>query len=358
MAVDGLVIAGTAGGEEGVRGFLAGFDQATGQEVWRFWTVPKRGEPGSETWIGDAIEHPGGVTWQIGSYDAESDLLYWGTGNPGPDFNGDQRLGNNLYTSSIIALEAKTGKLKWYFQLTPHNVWDWDAQQPQVLVDTDWQGQPRKLLIQGARNGFFYVFDRITGKLLLAKPFVKKLTWARGIGEDGRPLVNSNQEPTPEGNKICPSSHGAANWYSTSFVPATGLYYLQTLEQCNIFTKRPAEWQAGRGYGGGTSSIAPGESGQKVLRAIDIKTGNVTWELPEPGPGSQRGGTLATASGLLFFPDDSDGFMAVDAAHGRPLWRYQANYVWRASPMTYMFDGKQYIAIASGPNIISFGLVE
>jgi alcohol dehydrogenase (cytochrome c) len=213
-------------------------------------------------------------------------------------------------------------------------------------------------VIQAARNGFFYVFDRTNGKLLLTKPFVQKLTWARGIGEDGRPLINPNQEPTPEGTKICPAAHGAANWYSTSFDPATGFYYLQTLEQCNIFIKRPVQWQAGRGYLGGSSSLVPGESGQKILRAIDIKTGNIAWELPQTGPGTSRGGTLATATGLVFFADDGDGFTAVDSLRGSPLWRYQTNYVWRASPMTYMFDHKQYIAIASGPNIISFGLVE
>ena len=358
MAVDNLVISGTAGGEEGVRGFLAAYDQTTGKEVWRFWTAPLRGEPGSETWVGKGIEHPGVVTWQIGSYDAESHTLYWPTGNPSPDYNGDERLGDNLYASCILALDSKTGKLKWYFQFTPHNVWDWDAQQPQVLVDTEWQGQPRKLLIQASRNGFFYIFDRTNGKLLLTKPFVKKLTWARGIGEDGRPLINPNQEPTPDGNKICPSSHGAANWYSTSFNPATGLYYLQTLEQCSILTKRPAEWQAGRGYLGGSSTNAPDETGQKILRAIDIKTGSVVWELPQSGSGASRAGTLATAGGLVFFGDDGDGFTAVDASRGEPLWRYQTNYLWRASPMTYMFDGKQYISIASGPNIIAFGLVE
>jgi len=267
-------------------------------------------------------------------------------------------LGDNLYSSSVVALDAKTGKLKWYFQFTPHNVWDWDAQQPPVLVDADWQGQPRKLLVQASRNGFFYVLDRTNGKLLLTKPFVKKLTWARGIGEDGRPLLNPNQVPTVEGTRICPSSHGAANWYSTSFSPATGLYYLQTLEQCNVFTKRPAEWQAGKGYLGGASSLAPDETGQKILRAIDIKTGNIAWELPQNGPGTSRGGTLTTAAGLVFFAEDTDAFMAVDASNGKPLWRFQTNYVWRASPMTYTFDNKQHIAIASGPNIISFALVE
>src|SRR6202163_2338028 len=358
LVVRDMVISGSAGGEEGVRGFVSAFDQATGKELWRFWAVPNPGEPGSETWIGKAIEHPGAVTWQIGSYDPELDTIYWPTGNPGPDYNGDDRLGGNLYASSVVALDPSTGKMKWYFQFTPHNVWDWDAQQPQVLVDADWEGQPRKLLIQASRNGFFYVLDRTNGKMLLAKPFVKKLTWAREIAADGRPVVNPNQEPTAEGTKICPSSNGAANWYSTSYNPSTGFYYVQTLEQCNVFTKRAGEWQAGSPYTGGASSIAPGEVGQKVLRAIDIKTGKIAWELPQSGVAATRGGTLTTASGLVIFGEDSDALMAVDGLTGKPLWRFQTNFPWRASPMSYMFDGKQYVAIASGPNILAFALQE
>ena len=358
LVVGDLVVSGTAGGEQGVRGFLAAFDQATGKEVWRFWTVPKRGEPGSETWVGGDIEHGGATTWQTGTYDPQAGVVYWATGNPSPDYNGDNRSGDDLYSSSILALDAKTGRLKWYFQVTPHNVWDWDTEQPLVLVDAPWQGSPRKLLLHASRNGFFYVFDRTDGKLLRASPFLNKLTWAREIGPDGRPVVNPNQEPTTEGNRICPSSHGAANWYSTSFSPITGLYYLQTLEACNIYTKRPVEWQPLRAFMGGSSTQAPDDNAQKILRAIDIQTGKIAWELPQTGPGTSRGGTLTTASGLVFFCEDTDYLMAVDAANGKPLWRYPTNNVWIASPMTYQFDGKQHIAIASGANVISFALVD
>ena len=199
LAVGDLVISGTSGGDEGVRGFVAAFDQATGKEVWRFWTVPKRGEPGSETWKGKDIDRPCAATWLTGTYDPELDTLYWPTGNPGPDYDGDERMGDNLYSDSVLALDAQTGKLKWYYQFTPHDLQDWDAQQPPVLVDTDWQGQPRKLLLHANRNGFFYVLDRTNGALLLAKQFVKNLTWASGIGPDGRPVLNPGQEPTPEG---------------------------------------------------------------------------------------------------------------------------------------------------------------
>jgi alcohol dehydrogenase (cytochrome c) len=356
LVVGDLVVSGSAGGEQGVRGFVAAYDQQTGKEAWRFWTVPKRGEPGSETWVGDGIDHPGGPAWMTGVYDPDLQLTYWTTGNPSPDYNGDDRLGDNLYTSAVVALDAKTGQLRWYFQFTPHNVWDWDAQQPTVLIDTTWEGRSRKLLIQASRNGFFYVLDRTDGTLLRAMPFTRQLTWAKAIGADGRPVLNPDQVPTADGTRICPSSHGAANWYSTSYSPLTGLYYVQTLENCNIFVKSPSVWAAGRGYMGGSTRQAPDAPNQKVLRAIDVKTGRIAWELPQAGPGGARGGTLATATGLVFFGDDQDRFVAVDAATGKPLWQFPTGSVWRASPMTYEFDRQQFVAVASGPNILVFGV--
>ena len=202
-----------------------------GKEAWRFWTVPKRGEPGSETWKGKDIDRPCASAWFTGTYDPDLDTLYWPTGNPCPDYDGSERLGDNLCSDSILALDACSSRLKWYFQYTPHDLWDWDAQQPPVLVDVDWQGQPRRLLLHANRNGFFYVLDRTNGALLRAKPFVKKLTWAREIGPDGRPVLNPGQEPTPEGTRVCPAVEGATNWFSTSFNPTTGLYYVQTLEK-------------------------------------------------------------------------------------------------------------------------------
>ena len=282
LAVGGLVMSGSSGGDEGARGFLAAFDQATGKEAWRFWTVPKRGEPGSETWKGEGIDHPCATAWLTGTYDPALDTLYWPTGNPCPDYDGSVRLGDNLYSDSILALDPKTGALKWYFQYTPHDVWDWDAQQPPVLVDTEWQGRPRRLLLHANRNGFFYVLDRTTGALLLAKPFVKKLTWAREIGADGRPVLMPNQEPIAAGRTVCPAVEGATNWFSTSFHPGTGLYYVQTLEKCTVFTRAPQQWQAGKSYYSG-STKDPQEPGQKILRAIDIQTGRVAWELPQTG---------------------------------------------------------------------------
>ncbi len=356
LAVGDLVVSGHSGGDEGVRGFLAAFDQTTGKEVWRFWTVPAPGEPAAETWKGRAIENGCASTWLTGTYDAQLDTLYWPTGNPCPDYDGDERLGDNLYSDSILALDARTGKLRWHYQYTPHDLWDWDAQQPPVLVDAEWKGRPRKLLLHANRNGFFYVLDRVNGELLLAKPFVNKLTWASRIGEDGRPVRNPDQEPTPEGTKVCPAVEGATNWFSTSYNPVTGLYYVQALEKCNIYVKSPSTWEAGKSYYGGSTREVPGEPGQKFLRAIRIETGAIAWELPQVGPANTWGGALATAGGLVFLGEDSGTLMAVDASTGRPLWHFPVNQVWKASPMTYMFDNKQYIAVASGPNIIAFGL--
>jgi alcohol dehydrogenase (cytochrome c) len=353
-----LVISGTAGGDEGARGFLAAFDQKTGKEVWRFWTVPLPGEPGSETWQGDDINHGGAVTWMTGSFDPEAGLLYWPTGNPGNDLNGDRRGGDNLYATCILALDVKTGKLKWYYQFTPHNVWDYDATQPSVVIDANFKGQPRKLLVHADRNGFYYVFDRLTGELLLAKPFVKNLTWAKEIGKDGRPVLNPNQEPTTQGVRVCPSLEGATNWYSTAYNPATRMYYLQTLEGCANFVKRDTQWMAGRGYMGGNARPLPGESRKKFLRALDMQTGELKWEVPQTGPGNSWGGVVATAGGIVLFGEDGGLLSVVDATTGERLWQFPAGVSWRASPMTYAFDGKQYFAVSAGANVIAFGLVE
>jgi alcohol dehydrogenase (cytochrome c) len=359
LAVGSLVISGIAGGEHGARGFLAAYDQETGKEAWRFWTVPKPGEPGSESWKGKGIDHPGGPTWFTGTYDAQTDTVYWPTGNPSAEYNGDDRGGDNLYADCILALDAKTGKLKWYYQFTPHDLWDWDATETPMLVDADWDGHPRKLLLHGNRNGFFYVLDRTNGKLLLAKPFVRNLTWAKGIGADGRPIMNPNQEPTAAGTKVCPSQDGATNWFSPSYNPATGLFYLQTFEKCSIYTKRdPGEWQSGRQYLGGSQRVAPDGNPERVLKAINIRTGQIAWELAQKGPATSWGGTIATSTGLVIFGEEGGALMAADALTGKVLWSFQTNESWKASPMTYTFDGKQYIAVAAGSHILSFGILE
>jgi alcohol dehydrogenase (cytochrome c) len=352
-----LVVSGVSGGEHGANGFVAAYDQETGKEVWRFWTVPKRGEPGSEKWQGVDIDHGGAPTWFTGSYDPELDTLYWPTGNPAKEYSGDDRQGDNLYASSILALDRKTGKLKWYYQFVPHDLWDWDATQTSVAIDADWQGRPRKLLLHASRNGFFYVFDRENGTLLLAKPFVKNLTWASGIGADGRPIKLPNQAPSEAGTKVCPSQDGATNWFSPSYNPATGLYYVQTYEKCGIYTKRPqGPWESGKSYLGGSHRGSPDPKPQRILRAINIQDGAIVWELPQPGPADSWGGTLTTASGLVIAGEDGGALIAVDAESGKPLWSFQTNQTWKASPMTYTFDGRQHIAVAAGPTIIAFAL--
>jgi len=355
LPVGSLVVTGTSGGDEGVRGFVAAFDQATGKEVWRWWTTPKRGEPGSETWQGKGIDHPAGTTWMTGTYDPSLDTIYWTVGNPGPDLIGDDRLGDNLYTDSVVALDAKTGALKWHFQFTPHDVWDYDAEETPALVDTTWQGQPRKLLVQANRNGYFYVLDRTNGKFLSGWKFVKNVTWTTGLDANGRPMRVPNMDPTLEGKRVCPSLDGASNWYSTSFNPTTGLYYAQTNDKCGIFTKVPADWEAGKGFMGGSFAPAP-EPAQRLLRAIDVRSGKTVWELPQTGTVNSWGGVLSTAGGVVIFGEDSGALMAADATTGKALWSFQTNALWKASPMTYMFDNKQYVAIAAGSNIIAFGL--
>jgi alcohol dehydrogenase (cytochrome c) len=361
LSVGDLVIGGTGGGEHGTRGFLAALDQATGKEVWRFWTLPQPGEPGAETWQGKGLTHGGAPTWFTGTYDAETDTVFWPTGNPSAEYNGDDRVGDNLYSDCILALDAKTGKLKWHYQGTPHDLWDWDATETPVVIDAAWprqgESKPRKLLLHANRNGFFYVFDRTDGKLLLAKAFVRNLTWASGIGPDGRPIKNPGQEPSVAGTKVCPSQDGATNWFSPSFNPATGLYYIQTFEKCSVYTKSdPGAWQAGKEYLGGSQHKPPDEKPQRILKAIDIRTGKIAWELPQPGPAESWGGTLSTATGLVIFGEEGGALMAADAVSGKPLWSFPTNQTWKASPMTYLFDGRQYVAVAAGSNIIAFGI--
>ncbi len=356
LVVHNLVISGVSGGDEGVRGFLAAFDASTGKEVWRFWTVPAPGEPGSETWKGRAIEHPCAATWLTGSYDAQTNLLFWTTGNPCPDYNGSERVGDNLWSNSVLALEPKTGKLRWSYQFTPHDLNDWDSVQTVVVADVEFRGATRSLLMQANRNGFFYVLDRETGKLLLAQPFIKKLTWASGIGDDGRPQRIAGVAPSVQGTVVCPSVVGATNWMSPAFDPDTGLYYVMALERCNIFRRSALWFRPGESfYGGGTQNV-PGETGQKYLRAIDVQTGKIRWEYPQTGSANTWGGVLSTATGVVFFAEDSGAFAAVDAQSGKLLWHFQVNATWRGSPMTYMVGKQQFVAVAGGGDILAFGL--
>ncbi len=357
IVVKDLVITGISGGDLGIRGFLSAYKVTTGERVWRFWTVPKPGEPLAETWKGSALASGGGggATWMTGTYDSETDTVFWGVGNPFPPIDGDDRKGDNLYTASVVALNPDNGTLKWHFQFTPHDVHDWDAGQTPMVVDRQYHGRERKLLIQANRNGFLYVLDRTNGELLLAEKFVDTLNWASGIGKDGRPILLPGADPTHEGTKACPSVLGATNWMSMAHNPSTKLFYLMTLEACYVYIKPPYLW---------SPHPAVAEPGRKFLRAIDIETGKRVWEVPQIGPGDSWGGVLSTGGGVVFFGEDSGAFAAVDAKTGKDLWQFQTNnsselgdgHSWRASPMTYLAGGKQYVAVAAGPNILCFGL--
>ena len=356
LVVKDLVISGTSGGDEGIRGFVSAYSAATGQRVWRFWTVPGPDDPAAATWVGHAGEHGCAATWLTGTYDVETDTLFWPTGNPCPDFNGDERRGDNLYSDSVLALTPETGVLKWHYQFTPHDLHDWDATETPMLVNAPYGGRERKLLLQGNRNGFFYVLDRTNGQFLAASPFVHALTWASGIGADGRPLLLPGSEPTPAGARACPSMDGASNWMSTVFNPGTGMFYLLALEKCNIVSKSSEVWKAGESYYDGGAREVPGERPRQYLRAMDLATGKIAWEIQQAGEGESWGGILGTSTGLLFYCDESGAFAAVNPATGAPLWHMQLNVPWKASPMTYLAKGKQYIAVAAGSNIVAFGL--
>ena len=350
LVVGDLVISGIGGGDAPLRGFLAAYKADTGEQVWRFWTIPKRGEPVSETWIGNALETGGGATWLTGSYDPELDTLYWPVGNPYPDTDGTERKGDNLYTDCVIALDPRTGKLKWHFQFTPHDLWDWDATEPLVLVDANFKGKPRKLLLQANRNGFFYVLDRTNGEFLLGTPFVKRLTWATGLDPKGRPIVNEKTRPSIGGTVACPAVRGATNWYATAYNPQTKLFYVMTVEDCNLY-RLAGNWFV--------PYNDPANPPQKILRAIDIETGKIIWEQVQIGaPESNYSGVLSTAGGLVFYGESGGSFAAAEAKTGKTLWHFNTGQVWKASPMSYTVKGKQHIAIAAGGNILSFTLIE
>lgn len=348
-----LVVAGLAGGEEGARGFVDAYRTDTGAHAWRFYTIPKRGDKEAETWQGNALERGCGATWLTGSYDADLGLVYWSVGNPCPDYNGDERKGDNLYTSSVVALDAASGKLKWHYQFTPHDLHDWDSQQPLVLVDQNWQGKPRKLLLHADRNGFFFVLDRTNGELLHASPFVR-VTWATGYGKDGRPILVPNHEPTVEGNLSCPG-YGGTTWMSTSFNPIYKLYYVRTSANCGVFKKTLDEIEMGERFYGGVMGRSSEPSQGSSIKALDVTTGKTVWEYPL-GAGFDRSGTLSTAGGLVFFGDGAGNLVAVSAADGKPVWHARVGQVWWASPMTYMVGGRQYVALAGPAGIFSFAI--
>ena len=355
LIVKGSVIVGTSGGDSGVRGFLAAYDPKTGKLKWKFWTIPGPGEIGSSSWPGDAYLHGGGTTWMPGTYDPQLNTLYWTTSNPAPDFVGDPRPGDDLYTDCVLALDPDSGKLKWYFQFTPHDLYDYDANETPMLADVRENGSTRHLLLQANRNGFFYVLDRTSGKFLQATPFLNKLTWAKGIDSSGRPIV-SGRIPTAQGELVCPGIDGATNWFSPAYNPETRLFYVMALENCNLYFASPKPFVKGETYYNTGTKLPPDEHSQKILLALSIDDGKPAWRYPQVGQGDSWGGVLTTTGGIVFFGDDAGSLEAVDAANGHPLWHFNTGQKMRASPMTYEVDGVQYVAIAAGSDLFSFAL--
>lgn len=356
LIVKDKVLVGTSGGDDGVRGFLAAYDAVSGKLAWRFWTIPGPGEFGSASWPGKAYLRGGGTTWMPGTYDPDLNLIFWGTSNPAPDFNDDVRPGDDLYTDCMLALDADTGKLKWFFQFTPHDLFDYDAVETPILVDIVYRGEARKLLVQANRNGYLYVLDRTDGKFLSASRFVEKLNWAKAIDDHGRP-IRTAVRPTSVGSRICPGYAGATNWYAPSYNQVTHMVYFLAFEQCQTFFAQPTQpFHEGKEYYSTGVKGIPGESSQKVLNAFSLDTGSFPWKYPQTGQGRSAGGTMTTAGDLVFFGDDAESLEAVYAQTGKALWHFNTGQQMSASPMTYAVEGKQYVAIAAGSDVFSFAL--
>ncbi|HEY1306766.1 MAG TPA: PQQ-dependent dehydrogenase, methanol/ethanol family [Vicinamibacterales bacterium] len=360
LVVKDKVIAGSSGGEFGVRGFIAAWDVKTGKEVWRFHVVPGPGEPGNESWSGDSWMHGGGPIWVTGSYDPDLNLTYWGTGNPGPDWDGAGRLGDNLYTCSVIALDPDTGRLKWHYQFSPHNEFDWDSTQIPVLADMEWQGRARKVMLWANRNGMSYVLDRATGEFLKGQPFVK-VNWADGFDPKGRPLPVPGIAPTKDGTLVYPGNQGGTNWYNPSYSPRTGLFYVPTWENTSttyIKADTPPVFREGQGFAGLFPRLgATTDDVYSAIQAIDPKTGMKRWSYRMSAPMTE-GGVLTTASDMLFSGGRDGAFFALDARTGKLLWQTRLGPSVAAGPITYAINGKQYVSIMAGTSMFTFGLRE
>lgn len=370
LIVKDKVIVGVGGGEFGIRGFVVAYDVETGEEAWKFYTIPGPGEPNHDSWEGDDWQHGGAPVWITGSFDPELNLTYWGVGNPGPDWNPSQRPGDNLYSDSVIALDADTGELKWHFQFTPNDGYDYDAVQVPVLADINFKGQAVKSMLWANRNGYFYVLDRVTGKFLLGEPYVK-VNWSSGLDENGRPIPT----PQPEGMPTWPGNQGGTNWYPPSFSPRTGLFYFSAWEDyASIYEPEESEYEPGRAFlGGGFRVLTPAEGapgvgigrtnpintwtdevGHAALLAIDPQTGKAKWKFEQFDVSD--GGVLSTATDLVFIGGREGHFHALDANTGELLWRISLGGQIVMAPVTYMIDGVQYITVISGNSMATFAL--
>ncbi len=361
LAINGKIIVGVGGGEAGAPGFLSAFDANDGKLLWRLFTVPRSpSDPGADTWANGSWSNGGGTTWNTGSYDPETNTLYWGTGNPAPDWNGEGRMGDNLFTCSLIAVDADTGKMKWYFQFTPHETHDWDSSEPPVLFNATIDGKPRKLVALANRNAFYYVLDRVTGQFLVGVPFAKQ-TWAKGLDAKGRPIdyPAAQIEPSVEGTLVYPSLTGAINWTSPCYSPLTGLFYVNTRESGAWYIKGEPKMAPGNsvgvvGGGGGGGKFMAGDQVYTAIRALDATTGKRVWQFKMVG--DSWTGTLVTAGGVVFSADAEGDFFALDAKTGAPEWHVQLGSALRSNPMTYSVDGKQFVVDSAGSALFAFTL--
>jgi alcohol dehydrogenase (cytochrome c) len=370
LAVKNMIMVGVGGGEFGIRGYVAAYDADSGEEVWRFYTIPGPGEPGHETWEGDDWEHGGAPIWITGSFDPDLNLVYWGVGNPGPDWNPGQRPGDNLYSDAVVALDADTGELAWYFQFTPNDGYDYDAVQVPILADMEWNGVQRRLMLWANRNGYFYVLDREDGEFLAGTPFVR-VNWSSGLDENGRPIPT----PQPEGMPTYPGNQGGTNWYPPSFSPRTELFYFVAWEDyATIYRPEESEYVPGRAFLGGGFDVltpvpgAPGVGigrtnpinnwtdavGHGVVMAMDPRTGQPRWRFDQFDVSDS--GMLTTATDLLFTGGREGYIHALDARTGELLWKVNLGGQIVMAPVTYMVDGRQYVSVISGHTLVTFGL--
>ena len=370
LAIKDKVLVGVGGGEFGIRGYVVAYDADTGEEAWKFYTIPGPGEPGHDTWEGDDWKHGGAPVWITGSFDADLDLVYWGVGNPGPDWNAEQRPGDNLYSDSVVALDVDTGELEWHFQFTPNDPYDYDSVQVPVLVDRPWEGEDRKLMLWANRNGYFYVLDRTNGEFLLGKPFVK-VNWSSGLDENGRPIVTTQ----PAGQPTWPGNQGGTNWYPPSYSPRTDLFYFHAWENyATIYAPLEQEYTPGEAFLGGGFTVktpvhgAPGigigrttpinnwtsEVGYGSLKALDPDTGDPAWTFDHFDVSDA--GMLTTATNLLFTGGREGYFYALNAESGELLWKASLGGQIVMAPVTFAIDGVQYVTVISGNAMSTFAL--
>lgn len=348
LALKNQVVIGVAGGEYGIRGLLDAYDAQTGKRLWRLWTVPGPGEPGNDTWAGESWKTGSAATWVTGSYDPELDLIYWGTGNPGPDYNGDVRKGDNLYANSLLAIEAATGKLRWHFQFTPHDVHDWDSNHVPVLIDG-----PSKQVAVANRNAFYYLFDRTSGKFLRGVPYAKQ-TWAESLDERGRPVRLPNTTPTRPGVIVYPGLHGGTNWFSPSYSPQTNLFYVATRLEGTLFYSDTAKYKPGQWFSAGGIRGISGVEPTGSIQALEAQSGRQAWEFKLQSP--PWAGLMSTAGGLVFGGSSEGYFFALDARTGKPLWRFPAGGPIFGNPVSFEIQGKQHVVTAAGHTLFAFAL--